>query len=53
MSELKRITLTDKQKKAQRARNIAIGVVLAALVVVFYMATIFKFGPALMANRPL
>lgn len=42
-----RITLTDRQKKAQRSRSIAIGVALAVLVVLFYAATIVKFGPGL------
>lgn len=38
------ITLTDKQQKARNSRSIAIGVALALLVVVFYVATIAKFG---------
>ena len=40
------VELTDKQKKAQRARNIAIAVVLGVLVVIFYGVTVLKFGPA-------
>lgn len=43
-----RVTLTDKQKRAQRSRSIAIGLSLAALVVIFYIATIAKFGPAIL-----
>ncbi len=46
------IKLTDKQKKAQRARNIAIAVILALLVVLFYTLTVLKFGPQIL-NRPL
>jgi len=42
-----RITLTDAQKKARRSRSIAIGLALAVLVVVFYVATIVKFAPSL------
>lgn len=41
------IELTPEQKKAQRARNIAIALALVALVAVFYVATIVKFGPAI------
>ena len=41
------VTLTDSQKKARRSRNVAIGLGLVALVVVFYVATIVKFGPAI------
>lgn len=42
------VTLTEGQKKARRSRNIAIGLALAALVVIFYLATIAKFGPAIL-----
>lgn len=41
------VTLTEAQKKARRSRSIAIGVALAALVVIFYIATIAKSGAAL------
>jgi hypothetical protein len=41
------VTLTDRQKKAQRSRSVAIGLGLVALVVIFYIATIAKFAPAL------
>lgn len=44
--EREMITLTDQQRKARRSRSIAIGLALAALVVIFYVATIVKFGPA-------
>ncbi len=40
------VTLTDAQKKARRSRSIAIGLSLAALVLIFYLATIIKMGPA-------
>lgn len=52
MSDKDLVTLTEKQKKARRSRNIAIGLALAALVVIFYIATIAKFGPAIL-DRPL
>jgi hypothetical protein len=37
------ITLSEAQKKARRSRSVAIGVGLAALVVMFYVTTIIKF----------
>lgn len=42
-----RVTQTEAQKKARRSRSLAIGIALAALVVIFYLATIAKFGPAI------
>ncbi len=52
MAEEERLTLSDSQKKARRSRSIALGIALAALVIIFYIATIAKFGPALL-ERPL
>ncbi len=52
MDEPEYVTLTERQKKARRNRSIAIGLALAALVVIFYVATIAKFGPAVL-NRPM
>jgi t-SNARE complex subunit (syntaxin) len=46
------ITLTDKQKKARRSRSIALGLVLAAFVVVMYFVTIVKMGPSIFI-RPM
>jgi hypothetical protein len=43
-----RVTLTPSQKKAQRSRSVAIGLALAALVVIFYIATIAKFGASML-----
>jgi hypothetical protein len=42
--EQERITLTDKQKKAQRNRSAALGFALAAFVVIVYVATWAKLG---------
>lgn len=42
------VTPTASQKKARRSRSIAIGLGLFALVVIFYVATIVKFGPAIL-----
>jgi hypothetical protein len=38
------VELNDKQKKSRRGRNIALGIVLAGLVVLFYVVTIIKIG---------
>jgi predicted nucleic acid-binding Zn ribbon protein len=38
------IVLTEEQKRRRRARSIAIALVLLALVVLFYVLTIVKFG---------
>ncbi len=42
------VTLTPSQKRARRSRSVAIGLALFALVIVFYVATIAKFGPAIL-----
>lgn len=42
---VEKIDLTDAQQKSRRNRNVAIGVVLAALVVIFYAVTIIKMAP--------
>jgi hypothetical protein len=38
------IKLTEAQKKSRRGRNIALGLVLAGLVIIFYTMTIIKVG---------
>jgi hypothetical protein len=38
------IKVTDKQKKSRRNRNIALGLVLAGLVLLFYIITLVKIG---------
>jgi hypothetical protein len=48
----KGIVLTEEQRRRRRARNIAIGCVLAALVVLFYLITVFKLGGNV-ADRPI
>lgn len=45
---IERVDLTDQQKRTRRRRSIALALVLAALVVLFYVATIVKFGPAIL-----
>ena len=47
------ITPTDEELKRRRRRNsIALGLVLAALAIIFYALTIVKMGPAVF-NRDL
>ncbi len=46
------VKLTEAQAKARKRRSLAIGLCLAGLVVMFYVVTVIKFGPAVM-NRPL
>ena len=46
------VEMTEMQKRTRRRRSIAIALVLIALVLTFYVATIFKFGPAIL-DRPL
>jgi hypothetical protein len=41
-----------EQRRRQRMRSIAIGVALAALVALFYVATIIRLGGNVM-NRPI
>jgi t-SNARE complex subunit (syntaxin) len=49
---MEQVELTEQQKKARRSRSVALGVVLAVLVVLFYVVTIIKVGPGLF-NRPM
>jgi hypothetical protein len=46
------VVLTEEQKRRRRARSIAIGLALGALVLLFYVVTIVKLGPGVL-NRPL
>ena len=50
--EDERVQLTDKQRKARRSRSVAIGLALAALVILFYVVTVVKLGPGVL-NRPM
>jgi hypothetical protein len=45
------VVLTEQQKRARRARSIAIALSLGALVLLFYFVTLVK-GPGIL-NRPL
>ena len=50
--EDERVILSDQQKSARRKRSIAIAIGLFSMVIIFYWATITKFGPRLM-DRPI
>lgn len=45
---LETVELTDKQKKARKARSLALAVCLIVFVALVYAVTVLKFGPALM-----
>ncbi|MDE2016387.1 MAG: hypothetical protein KGI57_01635 [Hyphomicrobiales bacterium] len=40
------LRLTDSQARARRGRNLAIGLSVAGLALLFYAVTIIKLGPA-------
>ncbi len=46
------IRLTPQQEKSRRQRNVAIGLAIGFFVVLFYVVTIVKLGPAVL-DRPL
>lgn len=46
------VVLTPEQSKSRRQRNIAIGLAVGFLVLLFYAVTIVKVGPGVL-NRPL
>lgn len=47
-----RVQLTERQKKAQRSRSIAIALALIGFVALMYIVTIVKMGPAIL-DRPM
>lgn len=46
MNDKKGIVLTEEQIKQRNRRSVAIALVLAALVGIFFVVTIVKLGPA-------
>lgn len=48
-----RTTLTPEERASRRRRSIAIGLALAAAVLLFYVLTIVKMGPGIILNRSL
>jgi high-affinity K+ transport system ATPase subunit B len=45
MEKVETIELTERQKRSRRNRNVALGVVLGALVIIFYAITIIRMVP--------
>lgn len=45
MEKIETIELTERQKRSRRNRNIALGLVLGALVIIFYAITIIRVVP--------
>jgi len=45
MEKVETIELTEPQKRSRRNRNVALGVVLGALVIIFYAITIIRMVP--------
>lgn len=50
---LETVEMSDKQKAARKSRSKAIAFILVALVLIFYIVTVAKFDPNLLANRPI
>jgi hypothetical protein len=48
MDEEERVQLTEAQKKARRSRSVALAIALAAFVVVIYLITVVRMGPAIL-----
>ncbi len=46
------IRLTDEEQRRRRRRSVALGLILAGLVLLFYLVTIIKLGPGVV-DRPL
>lgn len=46
------LVLSEEQRRRRRHRNIAIGIALFVLVVLFYMLTVFRLGSNVF-NRPI
>ncbi len=44
------IVLTEEQKRRRRARSIAIGLTLGALVLLFYVVTMVKLGRGVLTH---
>lgn len=46
------LVLTPEQQKTRRQRNVAIGLAIGCVVLLFYAVTIAKLGPGVL-DRPL
>lgn len=47
------IVMTPEQKRRQRNRSLAIALVLAGFVILFYVVTLVKLGPQVIMSRPM
>jgi len=48
--DIETVTPTEAQQKARRSRNVAIGLALAAFVVLVYVISIVKLGSAVLSR---
>ncbi len=46
------IVMTEAQSRSRRRRSIALALVIGGLVVLFYLITVFRMGPAIL-NRAM
>ncbi len=44
--------LTERELRSRRARNVALGLAIGALVILFYAVTIVKMGPGILSSSP-
>ncbi|WOC15326.1 hypothetical protein [Pseudochrobactrum sp. MP213Fo] len=51
-TDIELISLTEKQKKAQRSRSVALALALVAFVLIVYFGTWIKLGPEALV-RPM
>jgi len=47
-SEQEFVVMTERQKKARRSRSVALGLALAAFVIVMYFVTFVKMDPSIL-----
>ena len=47
-----RLSESERQARTRRQRNLAVGLAIGALCLLFYAVTLVKFGPAILV-RPL
>lgn len=52
MNDNQPVMLTPQQVKARRSRNVAVALMLAALVILFFVMTIVRMGGSVM-DRPM
>lgn len=45
------IVLTEEQKRKQRRRSVALALCIGGVVVLFYVITVVKMGPAILSRQ--